>query len=618
MDYTKIDGLLEQDENPELYELQCEIINSTSLSDDEKLLRLAIMQTNPPIDDWENAAEIIRNYVTELHGDALLIAVYIAVTAYETVYYAKVEHFLGLLNEEYERADDRFRSIAAYLRAKYMEASFAEEEQIVAAIEKSISLCPDYAMHYIMLANYKAFDEKSGLLDKALANIKKVRMAEEVWCLPESHFADPETVMATITSTVVPEDWYNELIKRKNYINNKERYNLFRQSLDHCGIFLLDLANADIEYHLFEEFDGDCISFLNKDFLNRIVTSGKISQEIADMTGELSGKFRSLENTDLWNAQAVRESAEWREILELSDRIKVELTGIVSRTPCIDRTDRKIYRIFNADTDKCNGYLTEYADHPTVQKSITVADEYNEEYDVIGPGSLTVIYKNGEKYSFPCYTDTVYAERFGVSISADGERIYVASHRKGLWCFGKRGEVIWKTRYTTAEQLYPHSDGCVTFTTSRNLILLGRDGNVIKKRNLFDGFRCEMTDKTIAILTSECVAAVIDVCTLDPIVKFSLSKLNIYHLFEIAEAGGYYILQGAELSGITELPNGKREINQKAVIYVTDNGGQVIRKIEDARWPWLSRAYLDSKTNEIVLYAENRLDTDKVYRIPIN
>ena len=64
--------------------------------------------------------------------------------------------------------------------------------------------------------------------------------------------------------------------------------------------------------------------------------------------------------------------------------------------------------------------------------------------------------------------------------------------------------------------------------------------------------------------------------------------------------------------------SGKRELNQKAVIYVTDNCGQVIRKIDDAGWPWLSRAYLDSKTNEIVLYAENRLDTDKVYRIPIN
>jgi len=237
---------------------------------------------------------------------------------------------------------------------------------------------------------------------------------------------------------------------------------------------------------------------------------------------------------------------------------------------------------------------------------------------VIGPGSLTVFYKNGEKASFPCYTDTVYAGQFGVSISSNGERIYVISHLKGLWCYDKRGAVIWKTRYTTAEQVYPHGDGRVTCATSRHLILLDQNGKPIRKRTLFDGFRCEMSDKTIAILTSENVAAVIDVGTLEPIIKFSLSKLNIYHLFEIAEAGGYYILQGTELLGISELRDGKRELNQRSVIYVTDSDGAVIRKIEDAGWPWFSRAYLDSETNEIVLFAEDRCDTDEVYRIPIN
>ena len=54
MDYTKIDGLIEKDECLELYELQCEIINSETLTDNEKLLRLVIMQTNCPVDDWEN------------------------------------------------------------------------------------------------------------------------------------------------------------------------------------------------------------------------------------------------------------------------------------------------------------------------------------------------------------------------------------------------------------------------------------------------------------------------------------------------------------------------------------------------------------------------------------
>lgn len=169
MDYMKIDGLIEKDESLELYDLQCEIINSETLTDNEKLLRLAIMQTNCPVDDWENAAEILRNYVTELHGDDLLIAAYIAVTAYELVRYEKVDFFIDLLTKENDFADDCVCSIAEYLRAKYLKEKGADAKTIVKLLEKSIQLCPEYAMHYIMLADYKAFDEKVKLLDKALS-----------------------------------------------------------------------------------------------------------------------------------------------------------------------------------------------------------------------------------------------------------------------------------------------------------------------------------------------------------------------------------------------------------------------------------------------------------------
>ena len=243
MDYTKIDGLIEKDESLELYELQCEIINSETLTDNEKLLQLAIMQTNCPVDDWENAAEILRNYVPELLGVALLIAAYIAVTAYELVRYEKVDYFIDLLAKENDFADDSFRSIAEYLQARYLKQKGADAKTVINVLENSIRLCPEYAMHYIMLADYKAFDEKVKLLDKALSKIKKVRVAEELWCLPESYFVEPANVMTTITSTDVSESWYNELEKRRNEINGTERYELFKEALNHCGKFLLDLSD---------------------------------------------------------------------------------------------------------------------------------------------------------------------------------------------------------------------------------------------------------------------------------------------------------------------------------------------------------------------------------------
>ena len=61
---------------------------------------------------------------------------------------------------------------------------------------------------------------------------------------------------------------------------------------------------------------------------------------------------------------------------------------------------------------------------------------------------FVVYYKNGEQYTFECYTDTVFSGQHGIAISDDGERIYVISDIKGLWCYDKCGNIIWKTRYT--------------------------------------------------------------------------------------------------------------------------------------------------------------------------
>ena len=89
--------------------------------------------------------------------------------------------------------------------------------------------------------------------------------------------------------------------QRRNEINSTERYELFKEALSHCGKFLLNLADEDIEYHILEEFDGDCTSFLNKYNLNLLRQSGKITMEIVDMALELASKFRALEGTELWN-----------------------------------------------------------------------------------------------------------------------------------------------------------------------------------------------------------------------------------------------------------------------------------------------------------------------------
>ena len=302
---------------------------------------------------------------------------------------------------------------------------------------------------------------------------------------------------------------------------------------------------------------------------------------------------------------------------EIESLIVEDVTLNFDRSMCLDRFDKKVYALSKTGETRLVGYLTEYIDHPTVVKSIAIGVERDEAYDIITPGRLTVFYHNGEKYSFECYTDTVFSGQFGISISADGERIYVISDIKGLWCYNKYGEILWKTRYTSAGHVYPHDDGTVTCVTGTHLILLDEKGKAIKKRVLFDGVRCKMSPQTIGILTSENVLAVVNIKTIEPILKISLLKLNIDHFREIIEADEYYIVQGTECLGMEILPNGQRRFIEKDIIVLLDHNGRMLRRIDDGKWTFLSRAYVDRKTNEIVLYARFKHHTSKTYRIPI-
>ncbi len=105
-------------------------------------------------------------------------------------------------------------------------------------------------------------------------------------------------------------------------ISAPQLFELFLQTLDYCGMFLLECETQDVEYYLFEEFDSDSISFLHQDSLDRLLDGGYISAEIYSMCLLLHKKFRNLEGASLWNAEAVRSAPEWYDILSLADRIK--------------------------------------------------------------------------------------------------------------------------------------------------------------------------------------------------------------------------------------------------------------------------------------------------------
>lgn len=97
---------------------------------------------------------------------------------------------------------------------------------------------------------------------------------------------------------------------------------LFLDTLQRCGTYLLNAEDKIIEYNIFEEFDVGAVSFLHIDSLTKLNDSGLINDEVKDKSSMLRRMVMDLQGSELWNVIGVRSSPEWRKILELSDEIK--------------------------------------------------------------------------------------------------------------------------------------------------------------------------------------------------------------------------------------------------------------------------------------------------------
>ena len=110
-------------------------------------------------------------------------------------------------------------------------------------------------------------------------------------------------------------------------ISLAQSYELLQETLGHIGTFLLDEEMVNIEWHVFEEFDSESITFLHENTLDPLLYSGYISAEVYSLCQLLRKKFRDLEETSLWNAEAVKSAPEWYEVLSVADKINSLVNG---------------------------------------------------------------------------------------------------------------------------------------------------------------------------------------------------------------------------------------------------------------------------------------------------
>ncbi|MEJ8548090.1 hypothetical protein [Brevibacillus borstelensis] len=100
---------------------------------------------------------------------------------------------------------------------------------------------------------------------------------------------------------------------------------LYVDTIGKCGLYLLSEDDEVIGYNIFEEFDIGVNSFLHTDNLQKLKDAGLINDEIMQKSVTLRNLVQTIQQGDNWNINAVRNSLEWKKILELADEIQTML-----------------------------------------------------------------------------------------------------------------------------------------------------------------------------------------------------------------------------------------------------------------------------------------------------
>lgn len=97
---------------------------------------------------------------------------------------------------------------------------------------------------------------------------------------------------------------------------------LYVDTIDKCGTYLLNEDDMSIGYNIFEEFDIGVITFLHANVLQRLHDAGFINNVTMYKSSTLRDLVLDLQQGDKWNVDAVRFSPDWRKVLEPADEIK--------------------------------------------------------------------------------------------------------------------------------------------------------------------------------------------------------------------------------------------------------------------------------------------------------
>ncbi|HEY9009210.1 MAG TPA: hypothetical protein VIM75_23905 [Ohtaekwangia sp.] len=105
-------------------------------------------------------------------------------------------------------------------------------------------------------------------------------------------------------------------------VTDEELLELYNDTINKCGIYLLNEADETIEYNIYEDFDIGVHSFLYTDNLQKLYSKGLISIDKLNKSILLHNKVIDLQSSDEWKFENFRTSEKWKEIMRLCDEIR--------------------------------------------------------------------------------------------------------------------------------------------------------------------------------------------------------------------------------------------------------------------------------------------------------
>ena len=105
-------------------------------------------------------------------------------------------------------------------------------------------------------------------------------------------------------------------------ITEQELFDFYCDTLDRCGVFILNEDDETIKYTIYEDFDIGIHSFFHINSLQRLCDNGLISLNKLNESVLLRNNVIDLQDTDEWGFEHFKTSEKWRQIMVLCDKIR--------------------------------------------------------------------------------------------------------------------------------------------------------------------------------------------------------------------------------------------------------------------------------------------------------